>query len=429
MKNIIVNINNRTREAKVNTNVLGVVGENLQGSFIIEFENEFVSGAGFLLCVFPNGESSYIPMERDYRNKIYTAPIRSSMLTDAGEISLQVKITESGVDNEIPIFKSEIFLLTIESAIDVKTVLPEDYPDWEDVANAKLAEVDEVIEGIEKRLLPEITEKEQGKILEVNKVGEWVLSDKLSATNTKLEEMEKLLQEKENGLPDVTEEDKGKILEVNEKGEWVISDALNEIRKKLYGAIEDITYEAIRIRSFTNDIVTVEIGATVSVVNFSWSFNKTPTSVSFAGQSMPVDSTGKTWQTDITEDSTWRLTATDEKGNEDSAYTSITFLNWVYYGVAKKPTTYDSALTLSLTKKLTDSKVSYFDVNARENDDYIYYCLPQRMGTCIFKVGIFEGGFQLVDTINFTNSQGYTESYYIYRSDYAGLGITSVQVS
>ena len=428
MKNIIVNINNRTRTAKVNTKILGVVGENLQGSFIVDFKNEFISGAGFLLCVLPNGESGYVPMQRDYKKKIYTAPIKSSLLTTAGKIALQIKITESSVDDGTPIFKSNVFFMAVESAINAQTVRPEDYPDWEDVANAKLAEVDEVIERIDKRLLPNVTEAEQGKILEVNKAGEWVVSDTLRGTNAKFEEIYKLIEQKENGLPEVTKEDKGKILEVNEKGEWIISDALNEIRKKLFEVNEEVTYKAIRIISFTNDIGTVEMGTIVSIVNFSWSFNKTPASVTFAGQSMAVDSTGEIWQADVTENATWRLTATDEKGNEATEMTSITFVNGVYYGVASEPVTYDSSFVLGLQKELSDSKISYFNVNAGDKQ-YIYYALPVRMGTCTFKVGIFEGGFRLIDTISFTNSQGYTESYYIYRSDYDGLGVTSVQVS
>jgi hypothetical protein len=51
------------------------------------------------------------------------------------------------------------------------------------------------------------------------------------------------------------------------------------------------------------------------------------------------------------------------------------------------------------------------------------------MGTRSFKVGGFDGGFTLYDTISFTNASGYTEEYYVYRSDNAGLGQTSVTVS
>lgn len=145
MKNIIINVDNRTRKARLNTDILGVVGENLQGQFIIDFEGEFIQGACFLLCQMPNGESSYIAMTQDTKKSIYTSPIKSSLLTAEGDIRFQVKITEHSVDDEVPIFKSQIFNMSVGGEIDAETVTPDVYPDWEAVANAKLAEVDKAL--------------------------------------------------------------------------------------------------------------------------------------------------------------------------------------------------------------------------------------------------------------------------------------------
>jgi hypothetical protein len=50
------------------------------------------------------------------------------------------------------------------------------------------------------------------------------------------------------------------------------------------------------------------------------------------------------------------------------------------------------------------------------------------MGACSFKVGGFDGGFDLVATLAYTNEYGHIEQYYIYRSANAGLGETSVEV-
>lgn len=146
MKDIVLSISNRTRAVTLNSDVLGVVGENLQGRFYIDFNGEFIDGACFLLCEMPNGESGYIAMEKDTRKKVYFAPIKSSLLTVAGYISLQVKITKASVDDEIPIFKSQVFKMTVESTVEAQAVIPDTYPDWEVVANAKLAECDEAIE-------------------------------------------------------------------------------------------------------------------------------------------------------------------------------------------------------------------------------------------------------------------------------------------
>ena len=149
MKDIVLSISNRTRAVTLNSDVLGVVGENLQGRFYIDFNGEFIDGACFLLCEMPNGESGYIAMEKDTRKKVYFAPIKSSLLTVAGYISLQVKITKASVDDEIPIFKSQVFKMTVESAVEVQAVIPDTYPDWEAVANAKLAEMDKAISDLE----------------------------------------------------------------------------------------------------------------------------------------------------------------------------------------------------------------------------------------------------------------------------------------
>ena len=49
-------------------------------------------------------------------------------------------------------------------------------------------------------------------------------------------------------------------------------------------------------------------------------------------------------------------------------------------------------------------------------------------GECEFKVGGFSGGFSLIDTIDFINPSGYTESYYIYKSIEPNLGTTKVEI-
>lgn len=149
MKDIVINIKNRTRDVSLNANILGVVGENLQGNFIIDFNDEFIDGFCFLMCEMPNGESGYIAMSKDARNKIYTAPIKSSLLTYAGVISLQVKITENSVDDEIPIFKSVVFTMAVESSVNAQAIMPESYPDYETVINSKLAEIDKAIDELE----------------------------------------------------------------------------------------------------------------------------------------------------------------------------------------------------------------------------------------------------------------------------------------
>lgn len=198
--------------------------------------------------------------------------------------------------------------------------------------------------------------------------------------------------------------------------------------KTVEDQIADILYKPITINSFTNDVGTAEIGSYVKAVSLKWSFNKTPTTVTLDGMGMLPEFTGYS-QTglNITENTTFTLKATDERGTEATKTTSITFLNGVYYGVSAAPETLDSAFILTLTKNLRSTKLPSFTVNAYAGE-YIYYCVPKRFGACTFSVGGFVGGFMLADTVSFTNASGYTEDYYVYRSDYQDLGKTTVTV-
>ena len=68
-----------------------------------------------------------------------------------------------------------------------------------------------------------------------------------------------------------------------------------------------------------------------------------------------------------------------------------------------------------------------FEIDAPDVQ-YIYYCTPTAYEEPKLSVSGLIGGFEKVQTINFTNSNNYTESYDIYRSEYNGLGLTTVKV-
>lgn len=198
--------------------------------------------------------------------------------------------------------------------------------------------------------------------------------------------------------------------------------------KVLEDAVADLQYVEIVVGTFSASPSTAEKGSTVSSVALSWTVNKTPTALTLDGAAVDVAATSKTVTGTFTAYKEWTLKATDERGATSSKIASLSFLNGVYYGVATEPAAYNSAFILGLTKNLRSSKLTSFSVNAGSGQ-YIYYCLPTWMGTCSFKVGGFDGGFSLVDTISFTNASGHTEDYYVYRSDNAGLGQTAVTVS
>lgn len=97
-----------------------------------------------------------------------------------------------------------------------------------------------------------------------------------------------------------------------------------------------------------------------------------------------------------------------------------------WYGVAIPPATYNDAFVKSLTP-LQGEKNRTFTVNAGQNQN-IYYCYPASLGLSAFTVNGFTGGFALKPTVQ-VNTENGPVPYYVYESDYPGLGSTTVTVS
>jgi hypothetical protein len=199
---------------------------------------------------------------------------------------------------------------------------------------------------------------------------------------------------------------------------------------KIEGELADLLYKAISVTSFTTSTASAEIGSTVNNITLAWKLNKKPVSLTIDGTAQNAVADGSVSMTGLglTDTKKWTLKATDERGTVATRETSLSFHNGVYYGVGAAQSSYTSAFVRGLTKTLRSNKLASFTANAGAGQ-YIYYCLPTRMGTCTFTVGGFEGGFDLVSTLNFENASGYKENYYIYRSTNAGLGNTTVGVT
>lgn len=145
-KNVIITVNTKSNAVRVSTEIVGAVGENLQGNFIVDFDGaDFINGVCWLE-IESNGEKGYIELSPS--GKTYNAPIKSGITKYKGTIEAQVRITQSEVDGETPIFKSDRFNLSTIKSINALDEIPDEYPEWIDLANAKLAEVDETLAQI-----------------------------------------------------------------------------------------------------------------------------------------------------------------------------------------------------------------------------------------------------------------------------------------
>lgn len=214
-----------------------------------------------------------------------------------------------------------------------------------------------------------------------------------------------------------------------------IDDALGGIDKTLSDIkdrLAELEYVPISIIKFSLDKGTNELGSIVAEVKFTWKTNKAPKTLKIGSNDIPIG--GKTEGTytlsgqNINTKTDFTLVADDGK-NKTSKSATVNFCNAVYYGVKTLGTSIDNAFVTSLTEKtLQSTRAKTFTVTAGV-DQYIWYALPVSYGACKFNVGGFDGGFSLAETISFTNDSGYTENYYIYKSDNANLGTQTVEVS
>ena len=182
MRDINIVIDSQTHKVQFPDNFLGLNAENLQGNINFTFKNGFVGGIARLELAY-DSQQGYIP-NLEQVGESYTLPILSSLLT-TDEIVMQLVIdqtdlttyklttdtqinhqktyyTRSGVEGEyvytivehpnvadintyyeaqIPIFKTEIFLMTVGESINAVGIIPDEYPSWIDTLNSLVGQV------------------------------------------------------------------------------------------------------------------------------------------------------------------------------------------------------------------------------------------------------------------------------------------------
>ena len=202
--------------------------------------------------------------------------------------------------------------------------------------------------------------------------------------------------------------------------EKTIVGAVNELNSKIWDIQNPFDISSISVAPNI-----AQMGSTVSP-KLTWNYtHSTIKSQTINNETIEKTLRTKTF-TGVTTTTTYTLAVTSNSDIKKSKSATITFANGVYYGKSTT-STYDSTLINSLTKQLSNSKSRTITVNAGAGE-YIFYCIPSRLGTCSFNVGGFDGGFSKVATINFTNSDNYAENYDIYKSDNANLGNTNITI-
>lgn len=138
MRDLLVKINRNNRQVDLSKSTIGNDGENLQGNIIFSFEGEFVNGQARLEYIIED-DKKYIFLEKV--NETYITPMKSLLMKN-GLIDMQLVITE-GIDEEnIPIFKSNVFFVNCNKSINAEIEEPEGMDNWLDIANSKLTQAD-----------------------------------------------------------------------------------------------------------------------------------------------------------------------------------------------------------------------------------------------------------------------------------------------
>ena len=146
MKDYIIKVNTNTRENTLPRDVaFGVQGENVIQKLVFELDT-MIDGIGWVE-VKKGNDKGYIQLDKTDRG--YEIDIKSSLLT-VPVIYVQLRITKSeNVNEEIPVFKSKVSYIPIYEQINAIETIPDEYPEWIDIANAKILEIDEALAEVD----------------------------------------------------------------------------------------------------------------------------------------------------------------------------------------------------------------------------------------------------------------------------------------
>lgn len=151
MNDLIIQIEKDTRKVILEQVYLGNDHENLQEKLVFQFDT-FVNGQARLEYEI-NDVKNYIILTKE--GDTYTIPVQNVITIyqddeeKAGKIQFQLVVTEGTEEENIPVFKSNIFYLRVRPSINAVDEAPEGYDLWIEQANAKLNAMDEGLAEID----------------------------------------------------------------------------------------------------------------------------------------------------------------------------------------------------------------------------------------------------------------------------------------
>lgn len=174
---------------------------------------------------------------------------------------------------------------------------------------------------------------------------------------------------------------------------------------------------------------TFEMGTVISApITFTWTTNKAITSQTLTGCTL-ADASVRTaiYNTNVTSDKTFTLSVSDGE-NSASSSVSYKFLNNIFWGSASTAETYDSAFISALSnKKLASAVKGTYSFNIASGK-YGFWAVPSNMTISSVWIGGFEVTVDDLGTVSYTNAQGYTRDYKLYKTGKSGLGAISAEI-
>ena len=350
---------------------------------------------------------------------LYQVDLTTDYLDIIGTYECEIRVSGT-IDNEIKCFTSESFDYVVKPNITAKLNNQIKQDKNLPILEKLIKDVKEITDGINKN---EIQMKRDENLVGDNKTIVGAINQLREDVNSGIG----------GGTVDLTNYQKknDEFLNTDEK---TITGGINEVNNKIKKVQESQIELDAKIWDIQNpfDISSItlapnisQMGSTVSP-KLTWNYTHSTIKSQTINNATVENALRTKTFTGVTATTTYTLVATSNSGVQKTKTATITFANGVYYGKSTT-VTYDSALINSLTKQLSNSKNRTITVNAGAGE-YIFYCVPSRLGACSFNVGGFDGGFSKVATVNFTNSDNYAENYDIYKSDNANLGNTNVTI-
>lgn len=174
---------------------------------------------------------------------------------------------------------------------------------------------------------------------------------------------------------------------------------------------------------------TFEMGTVISApITFTWSTNKDIALQTLTGCTL-VDASVRSaiYDTNVSSDKTFTLTVSDGE-NSASSSVSYKFMNNVFWGSSAVADIYDSTFINALSnKKLTTNIKGTYSFNIADGE-FGFWAVPSNMSISTVWIGGFEVTVDSLGTVSYTNAQGYTRDYNLYKTGKSSLGSITAEI-